>query len=254
MIHIKIEGLEELKRKLAAMPRKVEIATQRALLKTAHHIREAEQEEMKKVFSSPTRWTLGAMKVKPTAKMEVSVGILDPDGYYKRANNYLQTQEHGGQRKFKAVEKALHYYGVLPSGWYVVPGAGAKMDAYGNMSAGQIRQILSWFDAAERWAGSTQNMGEKGRDKKRKGTKKTMGFEYFVTTPYRPGRGHNLHPGIYQRLFFGLGKSIKPVLMFVKAANYKPRFNFERVARQTAAKHMNTELDAALQRELAGMK
>lgn len=129
-INIDVKGLDEIKRRLAGMERKIEIATQRALLKTANHIRDAEQDEMRRVFDRPTRWTLGAMKVKPTAKFEVTVGILDPDGFYKRANNYLGTQISGGSRRMKAMEIALQHYGLMPSGWYAVPGAGAKMDAY----------------------------------------------------------------------------------------------------------------------------
>ncbi len=242
--------MEKVKAELASIPRKVEIAAQRALLKTGQHIREAEQAEMKSVFDRPTPWTLGAMRVKPTAKMEVMVGILDPDGYYRRANNYLGTQVSGGGRRHKAFEKSLQAYGIMPSGWFAVPGEGAKLDAFGNMGPGEIRQILSWFDAAERWSGSTQNMGEKGRDKRRKGTRKKAGFEYFVVHPLRRNKGYNLTPGVYRRTFFALGRAIKPILIFVKDAQYKPRFDFEKVARFTAQKHMTDELSAAVRREL----
>ncbi len=87
----------------------------------------------------------------------------------------------------------------MPQGWYSVPGAGAQIDRYGNISSGQIRQILSWFGAAERSAGSTQNMTADGRAKRRKGTKKNVGYEYFCVMP---GRQKNLkQPGIYQRFF-----------------------------------------------------
>jgi hypothetical protein len=241
--------MDDLKRKLADAPRKLEIASQRALLKTAHAVKEAEVSAMQRVFDKPTRWTLGSIKVKPTAKMEVSVGILDPAGSYKRAANYVGTQVGGGHRRQKAMEKALQQRGVLPSGWMTVPGEGAKIDAYGNMSVGQIKQILSWFDSAEPSAGSTQNMGQAGRDKKRKGTRKNVGFEYIVVSP---GRQRNLkQPGIYQRFFFGHGKAIKPVIIFVKSTKYSARFDFEKVARDTAAKVMRPEFDSAIAAELA---
>ena len=260
MLTVKIEGLEELKRKLSAMPRKVEIATQRALLKTATAVKDAEVKEMGRVFNKPTRWTLGAMKVKATKKMEVEVGILDPDGYYKRAASYLGTQVGGGQRRVKAMEKSLQSRYLMPAGWFTVPGEGAKMDAYGNMSVGQIRQILSWFDAAENWAGSTQNMGFAGREKRRKGTRKSYGFEYFVVQPgarrsYQLKSGktgnHSMQPGIYMRTLTGFGSAIKPVMIFVKGARYQVRFNFEKVARDTANAMMQAEFDKAIQLELA---
>jgi hypothetical protein len=165
---------------------------------------------MQRVFDRPTRWTLGSIKVKPTKQLEVEVGILDPEGYYKRAANYVGTQTTGGQRKMKAFERALQQYGLMPQGWYAVPGEGAKIDSYGNMSSGQIRQIMSWFDSAERWAGSTQNMGAAGRAKKMKGTRSKFGFEYLVVLP---DKQKNLkQPGIYQRFFLGHGSSIQAAL------------------------------------------
>lgn len=92
MFKVEIEGMKALQRDFSGMSRKVEVATQRALLKTAQAVKEAELAEMRRVFDRPTRWTLGAMKVKAASKFEVHVGILDPDGYYKRAANYLGTQ------------------------------------------------------------------------------------------------------------------------------------------------------------------
>lgn len=259
MIEIKLQGFDELRRKLADAPRKLEIATQRALLKTAEAVRDAENAEMRRVFNNPTRWTLGAMKVKATSKMAVSVGILDPDGYYKRAANYLGAQVGGGDRRLKAFEKSLQARGVMPKGWFAVPGEGAKLDAYGNMGPGQIRQILSWFDAAENWAGSTQNMGDKGRDKRRKGGRKSYGFEYFVAQPgmrrtfvRKSGKSgtHAMQPGIYMRVFAGFGTAIKPILIFVKGARYQARLNFEKVARDTADAVFQAEFSKAIDLEL----
>ncbi len=218
----------------AADTQAVQVAAQHALLKTAEVIQAAEVAEMGRVFDRPTRWTLGAMKVKPTARFEIAVGILDPDGYYKRAQGYLGTQVIGGSRRVKAFEMALTRRGILPQGWMAVPGAGAEMDAYGNMSPGQIRQVLAWFDAAERFAGSTQNMGEKGRSKRRKGTRSKRGFEYFAVIPGRSNGGrHVLRAGIYKRTSFVFGKAIQPVLIFVRKAVYSARYDFDRVAIET---------------------
>lgn len=255
MLTVRLDGFDSLLRKTTAAPRQIEIAAQRALVKTAQAVKDAEIDEMRRVFDRPTRWTLGAMKVKPTSRFEVAVGILDPDGFYRRAANYLGTQISGGQRHLKAMERALQQYGIMPTGgWFAVPGAGAKIDTYGNMSSGQIRQILSWFDAAERWAGSTQNMGQAGRDKRRKGTKRNIGFEYFAVIPGRTnhlGNRNNLkQPGIYQRFFFGHGKAIKPVLIYVKGARYQARFDFEKVAHKVANAMWQSEFDKALQVEL----
>lgn len=229
--------------------REVEIAVQRALIGTANAIRDAEHAEMQRVFDRPTRWTLGAIKVKPTAKWQVSVGILDPDGFYRRAQNYLSTQVVGGERRIKAFESALQRRGVMPTGWFAVPAAGAELDQYGNVSVGQLKQILSWFDAAERSLGSRQNMYEAGRAKRRKGTRRRRGFEYFVVMPGRGALGgrHVLHPGIYKRTTFVFGKAIKPVLLYVARARYQSRYDFERVAIDTFERDIGPRMEAEMQ-------
>lgn len=249
MISIKIEGLEKIRADLLKNQKAVEIAAQRAILKVAEAVRNAEKNEIERVFDRPTRWTLGAMKVKTTSKLEVRVGVIDPDGYYKRAANYLRTQIEGGSRRAKAMEVALQQYGLMPQGWFVVPGAGAQIDVFGNINSGQIRQILSWFGTAERWAGSTQNMTEAGRAKRRKGTKKNVGYEYFCVLP---GTQKNLkQPGIYQRFFFGQGKAIKPVLIYVKQVRYAKRFDFEATARKVTDAMLTAEFESAMKLEMA---
>jgi hypothetical protein len=259
MIEINVKAdIKDAVRYLDSVQKKrIPIATQRALIATARSIRAAEIKEMNKVFNNPTRWTLGAMKVGPQKNYSIAVGILDPDGYYKRANYYLGTQVDGGVRRTKAFERALQRANVMPSGWYAVPGDGAKIDSFGNMGPGEIRQIMSWFSAAEPYAGSTQNMTEATRNKRRKGTKKKYGFEYFAAMPgsrmgrrsWVNGRSQNLQPGIYRRTFFGFGSAIKPILIFVPRVSYGKRFNFEAVARKVYEREFGPHFVDAFKRD-----
>lgn len=249
MISIKIDVSKDIEKRLAAMPGKIKEVTKRALINTALSVRDDLQSEMRRVFDRPTRWTIGAIRVKATDDMSVVVGVVDPDGYYKRANYYLGTQIGGGQRRIKAFEKALQHHGYMAMGWFAVPGDGAKLDAYGNMGPGQIRQILSYLGAAERWAGSTQNMTAEKRLKLKAGTKAKRGFEYVVI---RPGnRRGKLLPGIYQRTFFGFGSGIKPIIIFVNRATYRSRYNMERVARETIKRDWPRKCDSAIAKALA---
>ncbi len=255
-------------------PRVVEVATQRALLATALEVRNAEVREMGRVFDRPTRWTLNSFRVvlgterlqrgvlRTVAGSELSASVEIKDGYWYRADNFLQTQIEGAsRRRQKAFETALQAVGALPPGWVAVPGERAKLDAYGNHSPGEIRQILSWFDAAERVAGSTQNMGVKGRERRRRGTKKRAGWEYFVVRPgdrrsfvrAQPssrGSTHKMQPGIYRRTNYALGSRIEPVMIFVKSASYERRFDFYGVAKRTIAREFKPRIDAALQATL----
>ena len=101
-------------------------------------------------------------------------------------------------------------------------------------------------------------MGEKGRAKRRKGTRARRGFEYFVAQPgsrvgrgsWKNGRRQNLQPGVYRRTAFGFGSAIEPILIFVRRVAYKPRFDFYGVARRTVDREFKPRLDAALQLEL----
>lgn len=248
MLTFKMEGMDELRRKLADAPRKLEIATQRALLKTAEIIRGRETEHINAVFDRPTNWTKNSMRVKVTGKMEVTVGIVGDSAADKRKRSYLTVQSEGGKRRMKAFERALLRAGLLPLGWLAMPGEGAVIDSYGNMSVGQIKQIMSWFNAAEPYSGSTQNMTDATREKRRKGTRKNMGFEYVYI---RPGRQKNLkQPGIYQRFFLGHGSALKPILIFVKTGtSYKQRFRFNDVAQVAFEDNIEEQFSNAIDRE-----
>jgi len=257
-IQIDVSGLVPLSKKLELTERQLEIVKQRTVLYAGRVVKEAEVEEMKRCFNAPTNFTLNAFRV-TFDKKNITSTVEIKDGYWTRSQNYLETQRYGGRRRFKAFETYLSRVGALPNGWLAVPGEGAEMDSFGNMKVGQIRQILSWFDANEWVAGSTQNMGQKGRDKRRKGTKKTRGFEYFSSQPgFRTGRGswkngqtQKLQPGIYRRTYFGFGSAIKPVLIFVKGASYKPIFNFDQVAQRTIETKVKPYMESAIQREVS---
>lgn len=260
-IKIDTRGMDAaIKRFSTLTQRSIEIAQQRALIGSARAIHAEAKREIARVFSNPTRFTLNSLTTKfDKAKMEASVETKD--GYWVRADNYLQAQIEGSSsRRQKAFEKALQAVGVLPAGWVAVPGERAKLDPYGNHSVGEIRQILSWFDAAERVAGSTQNMGFAGREKRRKGTKKKAGWEYFAVRPgdkrgFTRSNGkagtHKMQPGVYRRTNYAMGSRIEPVIIFVRKAAYRPRFDLYGIGRKVAAREFQAQFDAALQRELA---
>ncbi len=233
------------------MRRAVEIAGQRAVMKTAYKVLEAEQKEMARVFDRATRFTINAFRVaaggreamqggqmRAVAGSTIAAEVKPKDGYWYRADNYLNTQIVGGDRKAKAFERALAARGLLPPGWLAVPGQKAKLDGNGNMSVGEIKQILSWFNSAEPYAGSTQNMTDATRAKRRKGTRTKLGFEYFAVVPgrtLRSGGRQQLHPGVYRRTFFGFGAAIEPILIFIQSASYKPRFDFYGIGQRVVA-------------------
>lgn len=221
---------------------KVPMATAKALTFTAERVQAAEKQELQRVFDRPTRWTLRSIyKLSATpARLFSRVWIKDEWAGGTSgipAAKYLPPHIDGGNRPHKRFEKALIHYGVMPSDMYAVPGRRARMDASGNMSRGQIIQILSALGAAERMSGFMANRTARSRKRNRNQP------HYFVG---RPGNGSG-PLGIWQRV----GNGARPILIFVKRPTYKRRFDFYGVAQRIAAKEFEPLLVRALDREMA---
>lgn len=228
-------------------------ATMRSMNYTARKVKEAEEREVRDVFDRPTRNTQNAFYVKPATKRKLTaeIGIKDDAGKGVPASKYLLAQITGGTRRLKRFEVALRSVGVLPSGYWAVPGSGARLDAHGNMSAGQIVQILSYFRAFPE-VGYSANITDKRRASLRKGGKRKLGYEYFVGSP---GNG-TLPLGVWQRFHFAGGgfsggrTAIRPILIFVSRSLYEKRFDFEFVARLTIEREFGPAFNALLVDEI----
>lgn len=231
-------------RNLRATREQIALATAKALTFTAERVRDAEKQEMQRVFDRPTPFTLNSLYMRGAnpRNLEARVWFKDLGGSGGSRKNigtpaahYLVPQVYGGGRTLKQFEVYLQRAGVLPSGMYAVPGAGAKLDAYGNMSRGQLVQILSALGAAEHSSGYYANKS------KRKGARFNK-----ATALIFAGRPHPRMPlGVWQRQ----GQTgIKPLLIFVRAPRYNKRFNFYAIANATAMREFPMLLDRELQR------
>jgi len=98
-----------------------------------------------------------------------------------------------------------------------------------------------------------------GRNKRKAGTKKKAGWEYFVVragdrrqfvrSSGKTG-ANKMQPGIYRRTNYAMGSRIEPVVIFVRRAAYKPRFDFYGVAQKTATRELAPRIEAALRQAL----
>lgn len=222
-----IKRLDELQR------RHVPFATAKALTKTAQAVQKELKTEMGRVFDRPTRFTLSSLRVKPATKANLTATVHfkdTPKG--TSAGDYLKPQIHGGSRVLKRFELHLQRAGILAPGFYAVPGQGARLNSSGNMSPGQITQILSGVKA---------HPDIYARSSKASGRRNPAPLAYFVS------RGGHLPYGVWQRI----GQTVVPVLIFVREPTYKVRFKFGDVAQKTAAKHWPIEFRRALRDALA---
>lgn len=249
-ISIKFEGLEKVKKQLAALsgPQARE-AYAKAVNDTAYQVRRAMQAEITAAFDRPTNYILSAPKVlqataenltatiKPTldARNRPSLGgkiSIDPQ-------KILRAQADGGTRRDKRSEVALRRVGILPAGYQTriptdpFPGSD---DGKGNLRGPFLVQLISYFQGFGE-QGYRANMTDKrkekleGRGVSQSGYKTINGVVYFVSYgKLRSNQSRHLGVGIWAKKGTH-GVDVKPVLMFVKTPNYKPRLSMERIAK-----------------------
>lgn len=214
-----------------------------ALNKTAEDVQRHEVRAMRDVFDRPTPYILNSVVIKRSTKqnLRAEIGLKDR-GAGVPATKYLAAHMGGGSRRPKRFESALRAAGHLPEDFRAVPGAGAKIDQYGNMATSQMIQILSYFRTfPEAAKGARQNMTDRKRQRLAKGTRSQRGFEYFIGRP-----GGRAPLGVYQRIAFASGYAIKPVLIFVRQARYRAIFDFKTVATDTVLRDFGWHFEAAL--------
>jgi hypothetical protein len=198
---------------------------EQALDATAFDVREGLQDEMKRVFNNPTRFTLNSLKVNKTENhnMEANVWLKKPE---RMTDHYLLPQIIGGVRKTKGFERALGDTRLFPA-------KGLKLNKHGNMTRGMREQILSALGYAERHQGYQANRTKKSAKRNRKRQRR---YVYLF-------KSSGKIPGIYQRvgkgernlkavLFEGhQDKSVKPLLKFYIVS--------ELIANERFAHHFN---------------
>lgn len=221
----------------------IPFASAKGLTDTIKDVRDDEYKEMRKVFQMPTPYTLRSLFVKPATKARLEASTWLKDG--NRPQHYLLPQIEGGGRPLKRFEQRLVMHGYMRHDQRAVPAAGAKLDAYGNMSKGQITQILSQLKTAV-----VQGDFSNATNSKRSRAKR-QAVAYFVSRGkdsrrfgFQGSRGRglmyeqHLPAGVWARYQFVWGSAVKPVLLFVSNTSYSRRFDFFGVAERT----INTRL------------
>jgi hypothetical protein len=203
-----------------------------AINRTLNDVKTAEQEEMKRVFDNPTPWALNSIQIKYSNKANLhgEIKLKDFAGKGIPATKFLKAEIEGGSRAIKRSERWLQERGLMPQGYRAVPGQGAKLDKYGNITGGKITQILSYLGANPISSANTPN------NKKHK--KKAQYFAVGVND----NRIYALTPGIYERI----GKGVKPIMIFVKSVSYKARYNYVNIGESIARRVFPQNFERAM--------
>ena len=265
MVDQAVTELRRMARDIRQLGRQVQFAQVVALTRTAQDVRVAEQREVDDSFDRPTPYTRNAFYVKPATREmpEAVVGIKDDGGAQRGAVRWLDVQVRGGGRPLKGFERALRSLGVMDGTQFVVPGSAARLDAYGNISRGQIIQILSQLRAFTGAETVSRNLVRRDgyRDPKsasataaearrlRQNAFRRAGGQYFAVGPAPRG---GLRPGVYQRQVLKARTAgpadprPRAVMIFVDRAQYERRFAFWDTARYAAEASYPRRFDEAL--------
>jgi hypothetical protein len=175
---------------------------------------------MRASFDRPTPYAINSLFVLAAKKDSLSARIMvkNEAGRGVVPENFLFPEVAGGARREKGFERALRYGGFMQQNERAIPGAGVKLDAYGNVSGPKIRSILSALKA-----------GSDGGTVKKPGT--------VFAGKVRKTRG------VWQRKPKG---GLLPLFIFTtKAPAYSPRLDFTGVAEKTARANFQNEFAVA---------
>ena len=213
--------------RLARFDKQAKFATAVALTRTAFDMQSAIKATMQAQLDRPTRFTLNSTFVRRAtrANLQAAVDFRTFAAKGTPAWKYLRPLVRGGGRRQKRFERALSVRLGIPN-LFAVPSKSARLNQFGNLSAGTIVQILSQVGALSE-SGFAGN--ETARSRRRAGANRTR---YFVG---RPG-GRAL--GVYERVgrrakSGGLRRGFRPVLIFVRQPVYRPQLEWDSVARRT---------------------
>lgn len=236
--------------------RQVPFATALALTRTAQQAKLSIEQQMRTAFDRPTPFVLKSFRLIPATKSrlvaEVSLKDRDFGQSTTAAADAIGHHFVGGGRVPKRFELVLRSRGFLAAGEYVVAGAAARLDQYGNVSRGQIQQVLSQLRIRTAGFDNAPTASRRSRRNVRRAGR--IFWSYGQGSP-GPGAFSVAHGERIQNLPKGawvdLSGRLAPIFLAVAAPRYKRLFDLEKTARDAIIKHFSREFHTALARSLA---
>ena len=226
-------------RLLGNVEKQARFATAVALTRTAGHAQRALTDEMGGKFDRPTPYTLRSTWIKKATKALLVAEVMLKDRLLSKTQQppgeLLAHHFNGQSRMHKGLERYLMGAGLISRDEYVVPGAGVRLDRYGNMSRGQIQQIISQLKVGLDSASYASDSARSRRSVKKAG-------RIFWS------RGGHLPRGAW--IDMGNPVGIRPLLMVAGSVRYQRRINLPKIAQDAIARHFDAEFAAAFKRAM----
>ena len=176
----------------------------------------AEKQTIKSVFDRPTPYIQRSPRYLKATPSKLVATVYIPKG---KAESTLLAEVEGGGRQAKKFEILMRYMGILHGDMFVVPGKGAKLDQYGNISRDQMTEIFNMLKGAKN--------------------------AYFVST--RSGKTAHLARGVWLRTS---RRGIVPAMLFVSIVTYKAKFPFSQTALKFIVDNFGTIFNSKLDEKL----
>ncbi len=242
MISVRFDS-SGIQRAFSDMAQQIPAAASMALNSTARVVEKELKRTMYSIFDRPTPFVMDSLRtiLSSEQNLQAKVWFKNPPNIGDK-EHYLAPQVYGGSRPFKRFEQMLqnvHVSRSLPRGWFAVPGPAARKDAYGNMSRGQVIQILSAMRALFE-VGFNMNRRDKGM-----GGRARNNLQYVVI---QPGRNSKLKPGVWLR---GPNNSLSQVLAFLPKVSYRKRLAFFEISQSVIERELPGYFERAMQKVVA---
>src|SRR6478609_1121295 len=128
-VRTQIDGLR--KQYDALRNRDIPFCVELAINRTLEDGRQRLTQEIATVFEAPTAWALRGIRYykaeRRRGRMTGRIFLDDFAGKGIPAGKFLSAEVYGGPRRYKKSEMALRARGLLPDGYYAVPGNAAPL-------------------------------------------------------------------------------------------------------------------------------
>lgn len=238
---VTLQGLDASLRLLAATSEKITRIQVIALNKIASSVRKEVYAEFTKQFDRPTPTTMRSLFISsastkqpdPSAAVYVKDTRLGKNAGTEGLNQILGHQFAGGRRIPKRAELAFRARGIIGPDEFLAPGPDIKLDAYGNVSRGQMQQIMAnvgaYRDPYQHATGSQRSRRNQAR----------AGNIFWS-----PGRENGLRRGVWAK-----GKDgSQPLLLLVviKPPIYRRRIDMPGIRDRVLASEWQARFDEAV--------
>lgn len=235
----KVRGAQSVVSILNNLEKQSRFGIARAITKTAKDVERELKREMAAKTDRPTPYFMKSTFVQPATKQRLIARVGLKDRVF--AKNGIVSADmfghhfQGSSRVPKALELYLRRAGLLGGNEFVVPGAGVRLDAFGNMSRGQVQQVISQL----RIGLDPHTYASNSRRSKR--NVQLAGRIFWARGNARDG---HLKRGAY--IDMGPPVGLRPLLVVVRSPSYKRRFDLPQLAAATIAKTWKENLSASL--------